>query len=250
MFYKSKITINPVVSLILLLAFLTAGCEQVNDLYTDSREVTKEVSFDSYNSIWTYGVFNIRLVEDTVCKAVVKGKRSIVKNLTFKQERRKIIVREEQTNKWARGTEKPVLEFHFKRLRYFRIEEPASLESLNTLHSRHLEVIAANELSRVDLTMDVQSFYMENWSTNTGVYELSGNCGNFHVKLCGSGELRAEKLKTKNARIEQQSIANGYLSVNDTLRVFSSNEGDVYYSGEPEKIVFKKQASGKLIKMH
>lgn len=229
---------------------LAAGCEKVNSLYTDESITEKEVSFDHYNSIWTYGIFDIRLVEDTVYKMVVTGRRSVVDNITYTQKNRKIIIEENKKNQWYRGIEKPVLEFHFRELRYFRIEEPSRLRSLDTIHSDNLQVIVANELSEVDLTMDAGTFYMENWSTNTGEYTLSGRCENFSVKLCGSGSLHAEGLETSHAVIEQQSIGKGYLSVKDTLEVYSSSQGDIYYAGNPKKIIFEQNASGELIRMY
>lgn len=231
-----------------LLIMLTGGCEEVNDLYSDNREIVREVKFEPYDYVRIWSVCNIRLVEDTVCKAVLKGRKSVINNISFRQEENKILVGEERENQWYRGTQKPFLEFHFTSLRYFRIEEPAHLWSEDTIHTNHLSVIAANELSDVDLVMDTKSFYLENWTTNTGNYKLSGKCNKLQAKMYGSGRLQAEDLSTSHAVIEQHSIANGYLSVKDTLEVYMESTGNIYYSGNPEKIVFKQHASGKLIK--
>jgi hypothetical protein len=228
---------------------LSPGCEEVNDLYTDGTKITTERSFDPYHSIWTYGIFDIQLVEDTTWKVIAKGKRNLINNLTYVQENRKIVVEEKKQNQWYRGTEKPQLEFHFKNLRYFRIEEPSCLSSPDTIHSDNLKIIIANELSSVDLTIDAGSFYLENWTTNTGTYAISGKCQNLHVRLFGSGEFKATHLNARHAVMENHSIANGYLFVRDTLKVYSLSKGDVYYTGNPEKIIFKRQGSGRLIQM-
>ncbi|MGM0529801.1 MAG: GIN domain-containing protein [Bacteroidota bacterium] len=232
-----------------LLSIFTGGCERVNDLYTADREIVKEVSLEDYNYVRIWSICDIRLVEDTVCKAVVKGKKSVVNHISFKQEDHKIFVREKGENKWHRGTERPLVEFHFTNLGYFRIEEPARLYSEDTIQSKNLKIIAANELSEVDLILDTESLYFENWTTNTGEYKFSGKCHRFHIKLYGSGRLQAEDLITSHAVIEQHSISNGYLSVEDTLEVYTSSEGDIYYLGHPQKIIFEQEASGKLIKI-
>lgn len=247
---KMKIRIKYLPLFLFLLSIFTGGCEKVNELYTDDREVVKEIALDRYNYVRIWSVCDIRLVEDTVCKAVIRGQKSVVNNISFTQENQKIFVREKGTNQWHRGTERPLVEFHFTNLRYFRIEEPSHLWSEDTIHSENLKVIAANGLSEVDLIIDTDSFYLENWTTNTGEYKLSGQCKKFHVKLCGSGSLQAEDLNTFHAVIEQNSIAHGYLSVEDTLEVSTFNKGNIYYSGNPKKIIFEQNASGKLIKMH
>lgn len=232
-----------------LLGIISEGCERVNELYSDNREMVREVKLKPYDYVRIWSVCNIRLVQDTACKVLVKGRKSVVENISFRQEEKRVLVGEEHENQWYRGTEKPLLEFHFNSLRYFRIEEPAHLWSEDTIHTRHLSIIAANELSNVDLMLDAKSVYLENWTTNTGGYQLSGKCSKLHVKLFGSGKLQAEKLNTSHAIIEQHSIGNGYLSVKDTLEVYSESKGNVYYSGNPEKIIFKQHASGKLIRM-
>lgn len=235
---------------VFLLGILSGGCEKVNELYTDDREIVKEVDLNPYDFVRIWSICNIRLVEDTVCKTVLKGRKSVVSNISFKQEDQKVLVREDGKNQWHRGTERPLLEFHFTNLRYFRIEEPAYLWSEDTIHAEHLTVIAANELSDIDLIMDTKSFYLENWTTNTGEYKLSGRCNKFRVMLYGSGRLQAKDLHASHAVIEQHSIANGYLSVKDTLEVYTKSKGNIFYSGDPKKIIFEQQAPGKLIKMH
>lgn len=232
-----------------LISIFIGGCEKVNELYTDDREMVKEVPLEPYNYVRIWSISDIRLVEDTVCKAVLKGKRSVVNNISFKQEDKRIFVREKGTNQWYRGTERPVIAFHFTNLQYFRIEEPAQLWSEDTIHSENLKIIVANELSEVDLILDTESFYFENWTTNTGTYKFSGKCNNSNIKLYGSGRLQAKNLITAHAVIEQHSIANGYFFVQDTLEVYTKSKGNIYYTGNPKRIIFERDASGRLIRM-
>ncbi len=246
---KMKHIIKYMTLFLFLLSFVSGGCEQVNELYSDNREMVREVKLKPYDYVRIWSVGNIRLVEDTVCKAIVKGKKSVVENISFRQEDKRVLVGEERENQWYRGTDKPLVEFHFTSLRYFRIEEPASVWSEDTIHTRHLSIIAANELSDVDLILDAQSVFLENWTTNTGVYQFSGKCNKLHAKLFGSGRLQAEKLNASHGVIEQHSIGNGYLSVDDTLEVYTKSKGNIYYTGDPEKIIFEQHASGRLIRM-
>lgn len=245
---KMKRTIPYITFYFLLYSIFFGGCGEMNEIYIDNREIEREIKHDPYNYVRIWSVGNIKLVEDTVCKTVVKGKKSVVSNINFKQEDGKIFVREKGHNKWNRGVEKPLLEFHFKSLNYFRIEEPAHLWSTDTVYSQNLKIIAANELSKVDLIINTESFYFENWSNNTGNYKFAGKSNRFHIKLYGSARLRAENLNTSHAVIEQHSIANGYLSVKDTLEVYTKSKGDIYYSGDPQKIIFEQDAPGELIK--
>ena len=243
-----KKSVKPLIKYIFLCLLLPVGCEQVHELYTDPQITREEIPLEPYHTIWTYGLFDIRLTEDTVCKVMLKGKKSVLDNLWFNQRGKKILVGEGKKNQWHRATDKPVLDFHFKKLRYLRIEEPSCLQADDTIHTSQLKLILANELTKMNLLLDAERVYMENWSTNTGVYHLAGRCAHLHVKLCGSGRLEAERLKTQNAVIEQHSIANGYLTVKDTLEVYSKNAGNIFYSGDPAKIIFEKHASGKLIR--
>jgi len=239
---------KPFAMAFLLACLLMPGCQETAILFgEDDEPVSRQVSLEAYRSVWTYGLFEISLIQDTVNKAVVKGKASMVKNIHFKQEGGKVTVTEEKSNHWDQSGEKPLLEFHFRNLNYFRIEEPSRLYSRDTLHTNKLEVIVANELSEIDLLIDAGYFYLENWTTSTGKYTLKGLCREFEMKLCGSGTLEARGLKAKNADITQQSLGDGYITVSDTLKVHSSGQGHIYYDGNPRKVIFTQQASGELI---
>lgn len=235
------------------MAFLLAwlfmpGCQEAQVLFGEDNEpVSRQVKLEAYRSVWTYGLFEISLVQDTVNKAVVHGKPSIVENIQLEQEGGKVTVTEKKSNHWDHSGKKPLLEFHFRNLNYFRIEEPSRLYSRDTLHTNKLEVIVANGLSEIDLLIDAGYFYLENWTTNTGKYALRGLCQDFEMKLCGSATLKARGLKVRNARITQQSMGDGYITVQDTLEVHSSGQGHIYYYGNPQKVIFTQQASGQLI---
>ena len=232
----------------LSLVLLFSGCQQAGVLFDEQDEkISREIPLEPYRSIWTYGLFQIRLVQDTVHKVLLKGKSSVVKNIHLSQDRKKVTVREDKSNHWYQRGQKPLVEFHFTDLSYFRIEEPSRLYSEDTLRTRNLEVIVANELSEVDLLIDAGYFYLENWTTNTGQFSLKGRCKDFEMKLCGSGELKAKELKVNNAHIIQKSIGDGYITVTDTLEVRSAGSGHIYYFGQPQEIIFNQQASGGLI---
>src|SRR6056297_2560460 len=214
----------------LSLGLLLPGCQEAGFLFDEQEEtISREIPLDSYRSIWTYGLFEIRLVQDTVHKAVGKGRSSLVKNIHFSQDRRKVTVQEDKSNQWYQAGQKPLVEFHFKDLNYFRIEEPSRLYSADTLHTSRLEVIVANELSEVDLLLDAGYFYLENWTTNTGRFSLKGRCRDFEMKLCGSGTVKAKGLEVGDANIIQQSMGDAYITVTDTLEVRSTGSGHVYY---------------------
>ena len=234
----------------LSLGLLLSGCQEGGFLMGDEgEEVTREIKLEAYQSIWTYGLFEIRLVQDTVHKAVVKGRSSVVQNIHFSQKRGRVFVREGKSNHWHKTEQKPLVEFHFADLSFFKIEEPSRLYTRDTLHTENLEVIVANELSEVDLLIDAGYFYLENWSTSTGRFSLKGRCRELEVKLCGSGTLEAKELMVGNARILQKSIADGYITVTDTLQVRSTGPGHIYYYGDPQEIIFTQQASGDLIRL-
>jgi hypothetical protein len=231
----------------ILVILAIAGCEQASMLGSNDKKASREVALEDYRSVWTYGLFDISLVQDTVHKAVIKGRRSMVENIHFKHEDGRITVTEGKSNYWQPEADKPRVTFHFDNLNYFRIEEPSSLTSPDTIHTSRLEVIVANELSRVDLKLDVGYFYLENWTTSTGRFRLEGQCHQLEVKLCGSGVLKADKLAADKAFIRQKSIGDGYVRVSDTLKVHSTGSGDVYYYGSPGQVLFQKQSSGQLI---
>lgn len=231
----------------LLSVLMLAGCEEAGDLWRDQKKIVRQVDLEPRDAIWTYGLFDIRLVQDTTYKLVIRGYREVVNNIHVSQNKRKTTVSEDFSNHWYSGKSKPVLEYHFVGLRYCRIEEPSRLSSPDTIHSNHLEVIVANELSEIDLVVDAGYLYLENWTTNTGNYSFRGKAHHYEVELHGSGRLQADSLHTKNAVIRQQSIGDIHIRTNDTLQVHSSGSGDVFYYGEPAEIIFEQSASGDLI---
>jgi len=231
----------------LITVLMLAGCEKAGDLWLDEKKIVRQVNLEARDAIWTYGLFDIRLVQDTTNKLIIRGHRQMVNNIHVTQNKRKTTVTEDLSNHWYSSKSNPVLEFHFTSLRYFRIEEPSRLSSADTIHSNHLEVIVANELSEIDLMVDAGYLYLENWTTNTGNFRFRGKAQQYKVELHGSGRLQADSLLTKNALIRQQSIGDIHIRASDTLQVHSSGSGDVFYYGEPAEIIFEQTASGELI---
>jgi hypothetical protein len=226
---------------------MLGSCEKTGDLWLDQKKIVRQVELEPRDAIWTYGLFDIRLIQDTTYKLVIRGHREVVNNIHVSQNKRKTTVTEDFSNHWYSSKSKPVLEYHFPRLRYFRIEEPSRLTSVDTIHSNHLQVIVANELSEIDLAVDAGYLYLENWTTNTGNYSFRGKAQQFEVELHGSGRLQAESLHTTNAVIRQHSIGDIHIRTSDTLQVQSSGSGDVFYYGKPAEIIFEQSASGDLI---
>jgi len=226
------------------------GCEPTGIFQKNEPIREREISLEPYHSVWTFGLFDITLVPDTTNKVVISGLPAQMDRIDFTRPKGRdwqVNVYEDKTNHWYPGEERPQLDFHFRRLNYFRLEEPASLSSRDTIHTPNLKVIVANELSKTDLQVEAGYLYLENWSTNTGNYRLSGKCDELEVKLCGSGSLKAGDLRARQATIRHSSIGDAWVSVADTLKVYSSGRGNVYYYGNPGKIVFEQYATGQLI---
>jgi len=224
-----------------------SGCENLGSMVMEDQEVIREKQLEPYHTIWTYGLFDITLVQDSVHKVVISGRKGQVNNIHFSQHNRRIRVTEKSTNHWYSGMGKPQLEFHFKEMRYVRLEEPSTLTSQDTLHGKHLKLIVANELSGIDLQINTNSLYLENWTTNTGRFKIAGQCDDLRVQLTGSARLEAGNLHTREAFIRQESIGDVYIHTKDTLEVHSFARGHVYYYGNPEEIIFENSSSGELI---
>ena len=229
------------------LTILVTGCEDFEPFVSDDHTVTREIQLKPYSSIWTYGLFDICLVQDTTHKVILTGRKAVLNNMDHSQDNHRITFREGSGNHWYSKGGKPTLEFHFRNLRYLRIEEPANLISQDTIHTDKLQLFIANELSEVNLLIDAGYFYLENWTTSTGIFTIDGKCREMSIRLCGSGHLEAAGLQAQKATILQQSIGDAHVRVHDTLEVQTTSSGNVYYYGRPEKIIFDQHASGELI---
>ena len=85
--------------------------------------------------------------------------------------------------------------------------------------------------------------------SGSGTLGLRGKAENVKFRVSGSGNLNAEKLAAKNCQIESSGSGNCRIQVTNNLMSRISGSGQVYYRGNPKRIVNNASGSGGLKKI-
>lgn len=99
-------------------------------------------------------------------------------------------------------------------------------------------VFKANEIELMvsgigKIEMNVEAGKIQNIISGSGKIELEGSADEMTIDISGSGKIDAENLKVNTATVNISGSGKSLVDVKDTLNVFISGSGGVYYVNPP-----------------
>ncbi len=238
---------NVIYIIILLFIF---SCD---DAFMDKGSiVTKSIEISEFNKIYIENIFEIHLIQDTLCKIEAKGGSNLLANLEFTvNEEHRLTIYDNNTASWSRDYDKIELFISVDSLRWLQLNAPSKIISQNTLITPELKILSITDFSEIDIDIKCGNFYVVNSEPSGGIINIRGNTNTFNFWARGSLQVNAENFEAKNVTVKTESIGNCYVSASESLKVEISRTGNVYYKGNPETIEFANEnTENQLIKIN
>ena len=136
------------------------SCDESSDI------ITKNIEISNFDQMYVNDIFDINLIQDTVCKIEIIAESNLIPELKFKVDENKIL-NISNTNKarWTDNYNKPMINISVDTLWFIRLNSPSKIESYNTLLTPELKIMTIAEYSDISLNINCENFltYLKLW---------------------------------------------------------------------------------------
>ncbi len=212
------------------------------------KTIKKERTIDDFTQIELYGVFNVYLKSGNKSKIEIEMGENLISNIETKVKDKVLTINDNNSCDYIKGYADKNLHITIDTLTQLIVYDAAKLFTVDTLKTPNLNIIFKSEIGYSNLTVDCKVFQFSVWF-GTGDYYLQGKADYFAVGPHYLSFIYAQNLKSKDCRAYSNSMGDLYINTNNLLYVKIQNEGNIYYSGNPNKIIVEEDTGkGKLIK--
>lgn len=235
--------------LYILLILVSVSCDDA--LFNSGDIITKNIEIEKFSKIYIEDIFEIYLIQDSVCRIEAKGGSNLIPNLEFSVDEDKILtIKDNNSANWSRNYDKIELYISVDTLRYMRLNAPSKVVTQNTLITPELVLLSIDDYAEYDININCNNCYIVNSETSGGKINLTGETNSFTFWARGSFEVNAENFIANYVTVKHESLADCKIHVTKELSVEILRDGNLYYKGDPETITYvNDRARDQLIKI-
>ncbi|MBI5219712.1 MAG: DUF2807 domain-containing protein [Bacteroidia bacterium] len=235
---------------VVLIAFSCSKENRWDCLKRTGKIVTEERVLNNFTDIEIMNKFTIEIIEDSVNKAIIKGGENLLPLVKSDVSENKLVLKNNNRCNWARSYSKDIkIELHVKKINNIYVNDLCDITSANKLHTETMYIeVNKNMVSHIDLSINCTNFLFKQFS-GTGTYTFKGVADSSYYFFKGTGYIYSNGLQCNTTHIVNQSTGDIHVVAAHKLFVEYTGKGDVYYSGNPQEIVFDpSKSAGNIIK--
>lgn len=219
----------------------------------DADFVTREIAVTDFHTIAIDGVYEIELVQDTVCKVTMTAPPRVFEKNTISVSDSVLTMHEKHGSHWLHPRESNTkVVIHVNRLKRLSVHETCSLRTNGPLGRPSEEigmVVDYAKMMEADLELGCGTFYY--WNDPNGAHiKLRGHTGNLKLWNTGLAQVDATELTADYVLADNGSQGELKVHVMETLEYKLSSTGNICYSGSPLQINNQGiTGTGKLVKV-
>jgi len=200
-------------------------------------QVTKTLG--DFDTVKVYDKLNVKLVQSSENKLVIKGAREAELEAVNKNGILKIRM---PFPKLLSGNDLEVT-LYYKRIELIDVNEGAVVSSKESIKATSFKV-SAQEGGKIDIDVDVEKLNVS--SVSGGEITLTGKASNQDAKLGAGGYLLASKLITAQTKVSVSAGGKADVNASTLVEAKVSAGGSIYIYGKPKQINQKTVFGGKI----
>lgn len=218
----------------------------------DADFVTREIPVTDFHTITIDGVYEIELVQDTVCKVTMTAPPRVFEKNTITVSDSVLTMHEKHGGRWLHPRESNTkVVIHVNRLKRLDVHETCSIRTAGPLGHTTDEigmVVDYAKMMEADLELDCGTFYY--WNDPNGAHvTLRGRADNLKLWNTGLAQVDAAALTAMYVLADNGSQGQLRVRAMQTLEYKLTNTGNIAYYGSPPLInALGNTGSGQLIK--
>lgn len=241
-------------SLLCILFLLLIGCKKSEDRTciksTGDETVVTIDAPQGLDSLYLFDDIFYELIEDEHSRIEIHAGENLQNHIDFALENGKITLNNHNRCDWVRGFDSEInVKIYAPEFRYIHYEGYNKVISSSTLTSQNLFVYMHWNAGEINMDVDVgylEVIAMSGW----GNFNLSGNTGVSFLVCKENSFCDATDLNTKaSLKIVSESSANMRVNADHVSKLEAETKarGNIYYTGQPEEVVFLQSGEGEII---
>ena len=227
----------------LLLILLMCSCRK---LFFDGETLTRLITLQDFHAADFSGIFNIKLVQDSVCSLEITGEKN-PGSIIACVENDTLIIKDPHIKSF--NPNKNTLILHFKDLKYLVTRNPVTLTTQDTIRTATLSYDAIGEIAEVRMMIDCNTFILVNSANTLGFFHLAGKAENTNYFNRYGCSIIADSLQVKNAVVRNESIGEVRINASEMITAYIVGPGNIFYYGNPVIHIAEKTGEGRIIKI-
>ena len=237
---------------LILILFVSSiySCDN-NALFDSGKTTTREILINQNVSAFeAESIFDITVVQDTINKILITCGENLQQFVDITIKNDTVHMKQRTKENWSRKYEKIKLELYTKQNLHIDIHEPVHLTTRGIFSIPNFVVWDWTMFSEIDVNLDVDYCELINSPEHFGVIKAKGKSKSTFLWNRGSCQFLTDSLESVSCYVKQHGWGDMYVNATDNLTVSLEFTGNVFYKGNPSKVVIENQlSSGKLIKM-
>ena len=218
----------------LLMIFLLFSCDDYwfNCLRGNGIVVNQERESDHFSGVISEGDFDIIIITDSVCKAVVVADENLLPYIRTSVRGDNLVVNNTSRRCLRTSDGNPVQIFiHTPAIHFISLEGSGVIycDDLICVDQIRLELTGSG---LIDLR-DIDALELDVLITGSGEIELWGICEYGDLDITGSGKIKAFHLEQDYCKANIPGSGDMFVFVYDTLDANISGSGNIFYKGNP-----------------
>jgi len=214
-----------------------------------NSEVVKTFEEGEFRKIEFKDAFEVVFHTSEDFRIVATGSERFIEGLEASFHGDSVAIDNKVKAAWLRPESNKVrLDIYGDSLLQIKASESCTIATLDTLYSADLLLIVGSKLNIADLKLNCAVFGYYNVFPCSGVMTFSGKADQLNIWNDALMEVDASELTAKRALVENRSGALCKVKVLDELSYSILNRGDIFLSGNTDKIiVLEDSGEGELI---
>ena len=229
--------IRIILSLSMLMALVAGSAQTLDFDITDFSSISFGVPGDLY------------LTQGSTEKVSVKGSDEAIDQLVIEKKGSRLVIRSKDRNWSWRGFRRSSLTISvtFKDLESLKVSGSGSVFGENKFQlASDLELSVSGS---GNMSLEVEARSLEARVSGSGDIEIGGSADQADMRISGSGKVRGDDFKVKSAEASISGSGSCYIEVEEEIVANISGSGNVYYRGDPDRVLSNASGSGRIRKM-
>ena len=225
--------------------FLISCSKEV--VWSAGEKTSRTVPLNPYGIVKINSNFDVLLVQDTTCFAMITCGKNLIERVKITQEADNIELSEFTDMNWTRSYQRTRIELHFKQLQFIEINDCVKMESKGAWKEPLISLWVNSDLSEMYIQVECNQFKLSVSDDNFGIYRVSGVTGSSCLEPNGSAHFRMENLETDSCHVVHKGIGDCYVNVKRILEGNITAKGRLYFKNNPFLRMNIENKKGKII---
>jgi hypothetical protein len=209
----------------------------------------REVFVNDFSRLEVFEHLAVRLVKDTVCKAVIKGGEHLLKLIEITEKDDFLVLENKNRCRFLRYKNGQInIELHYKTLSEIYFRGTDSLISNDVLEFNQFKITLQDGAGSINLRVNGNSMNIEN-PHGWGDITLKGNLNSLRLDMDGNGFFNTRQLVVSDSInvLSKSSVISFLNAQTPKLKAEVSGSADIWCFGVPNILLKNEYGKGKLV---